>query len=315
MWTTYQNIIYYIPQSYNPLSIDKVAIFDLDGTLITRLNGSNPKYPEKNSSNWIFLGDIETEFENLYLNKYQLIILTNQLKFNNITFDKIKQIQKTLNKLDVIFFISLKDDIYRKPNLGIFEILNIDITLIKDGFVCGDAIGEDDPYPPYRWSSVDYLFYQNLNILNSNIKFIRPIDLFESNISDVIDYCYNIDVIIMMGNMGSGKSTFSKSFYSRVIIESDLFKNKNKMFKVAEENLINNKKIVIDATNFSKEKRKVWIDLAKKYSKSYLIVFSIKDGRPFNQLREKKIPEIAYATYSKNFENVDDEEGNFVWIW
>lgn len=302
MWTIESNIIYYIPINY--LHTNKIAFFDLDKTLITNLNGLNPSYKEKSSDNWIFLGNIPEILNNYYKDNYQIVIITNQLKFDNIIFEKIKKIQQYLeieNNWSPIILISKAKDMYRKPNIKFADLLKdkLNIDIGTESFMCGDAIGKNDEYPAYRWGEDDYLFSGNLNI-----KFYRPIDIFKSNINIELNNCKE-DMIIMMGNMGSGKSTFSKNlkkYKNYVICESDVLKSHVKMVKCCEKNLANNNKIVIDATNPYFEKRKIWIDLAKKYNKSFKVVFIIIDGRPFNAIRERKVPEIAYSLYTKKFE-------------
>jgi hypothetical protein len=37
-------------------------------------------------------------------------------------------------------------------------------------------------------------------------------------------------------------------------------------------------------------------------------MWHVRDGRPFNALREKPVPEVAYAMYSKHF--VDPRQGD-----
>ena len=74
--------------------------------------------------------------------------------------------------------------------------------------------------------------------------------------------------------------------------------------------------------NYQREKRKVFIDIAKNMNIPVRILWFIRDGRPFNNLRgkmketntmyyhNKPVPEVAYNTYSKYFEEPISEEGN-----
>jgi DNA 3'-phosphatase len=301
MWQETSNYLLYIP---NIKISNKIAFFDLDGTLITRANGLNPKYPEKDSNNWLFLGNVIDVLYELQNNNYQILIITNQMKFSEIIYIKIKNILSVLNenKLYPIIFISISDSIYRKPNIGILDILNIKLN--QNSFMCGDSIGIDDPYPPYRWNTFDSKFAENLSI-----KLVKPIDLFPTNIVELSN-SVNENIIIMVGNMGSHKSTFSSLLKERqyLIIESDIIKNEKKMIKISKNYLNLGNKIVIDATNPTILKRKIWIDLADEFGVSVRIVHCIIDGRPFNELRIKKVPEIAYSVYSKKFELPTNKE-------
>lgn len=72
-------------------------------------------------------------------------------------------------------------------------------------------------------------------------------------------------MVIFVGSPASGKSTFWKNFlpqYSRV--NRDTLKTKEKCYKVAEQEMLQGKSVVIDNTNPKKEDRKYFIDLGKK---------------------------------------------------
>lgn len=74
-------------------------------------------------------------------------------------------------------------------------------------------------------------------------------------------------MIIFVGSAASGKSTFWKTHLSDYVrVNRDTLKTREKCLKVAEEALDNGKNVVIDNTSPTKQDRKAFIDLAKKYS-------------------------------------------------
>lgn len=330
-WFSYPSIDFFVPE-FKKRDSYKIAIFDLDGTLITRSNGRNPKFSIKENDGWEYLGDIPGEFRDLNKKKWNIVIVTNQLKFNDFVFNQIESVRSDLEEKlgwSPWIFISKSKDVFRKPELGSFELLtwlldskDLDVKeflsleekinhdlKIKKVIVSGDAIGKDDPYPPYKWGSADWDFYLNISdkIKPIPVEFIKPIDIFNSNISDVLLEVKKIDVIIMMGMQGSGKTSFSGHLVkTHKILEKDILKNKLK--KEAINFLKENKKIVIDKTNPTVQDRKEWIDLSEEYGKSWVIVWMIKSGHSFNEEREKKISSIALNIYTSKFEEPNDEE-------
>jgi bifunctional polynucleotide phosphatase/kinase len=134
----------------------------------------------------------------------------------------------------------------------------------------------------------------------------------------------------MVGNQGSGKSTFAKKLCANLSeddqikpIESDKLKTIKRMeseaIKLINLNNINNQNspIVIDATHGSKEKRKHWIDFAQKHNlpiRAIWVTTSIDDAMERNKQRAAetktpKIPDVAFYIYRKNFEIPSEAEG------
>lgn len=289
---------------------EKLYIIDLDGTLILRPNCKNPSYYDTNIDNWFFIGNAPKILNDLYTSGYNVVILTNQnwpKKYKKDIQDKMEEIRLTFqqeNKWSPFFFISYEKDKYRKPNIGSLEIIGRYLTLTEIK-ISGDAIGETNLDPKFSWRSTDFDYYQNVKNLYINTSFVSPDELIPGNAQKIIDKIIqnNHSLIIMMGNQGSGKSTFSKqlSLHDYVHIEKD--KVKNEIAAIKKE--LCGKKVIIDATNPSVEKRLKYLDL----SENCCIVWMIRDGRPYNKLREKPVPEIAYNIYSKNFELPSEKEG------
>lgn len=292
---------------------DKFIGFDLDGTLINYKDGLDPKFYPGDPSNWHFLGNgILDKLKELDLN-YTIFIITNQLNVNECKLQMIQQVFNSLEQLPHIL-IANKRNIYRKPSAGftnliekILQINNINFNR-ENSYYCGDTIGKNDPYPPYQRESGDDLQFS----LQSGIKFIRPCDLFPKfdwipydviNNQNVMKY----NLIIMMGNPGSGKTTYSKSletYASYVRFSQDEVGDLEKQSKNILSHLMLNHNVVLDATFPSNIKRILWITMANKLSLKVAIVWCIRDGRPFNSLRETPVSHFAYSGkygYTKNF--------------
>ena len=111
-----------------------------------------------------------------------------------------------------------------------------------------------------------------------------------------------------MGTPGSGKTIFARRLeneYNMVRYSQDEHGgklNKSSIKKQMTDILNENKSIIIDATNSSSKNRQIWIDFANELNKSYIIVWFVRDGRPFNELRIlNKVPPVAYGVYTKYF--------------
>lgn len=305
MWNRIPGLVYYIPKS---ISLHKVIIFDLDGTLITRRNGKIPKYPDNDSDNWIFLSPDVPSILMQYKNKgFTILIFTNQSRYNEHVQKRIDMVREYLSteyKIDCSILIATSEE-YRKPALSSLQIFrNFEP---EELIVCGDAIG-NTPYPPYNWSDVDYQFYVNLSRKYQNAKFMSPLEIFPTNIPRLLQEI-DEDVVVMVGNPGSGKSSFAHQLAGYTVLTQDELKTVQKM----DAAFMKNSKVVIDATNPSIIKRKHWIDLARSRGMSVAIVWMTINGYPFNEVRENPVPDIVYNMYSKHFEEPTEEEGAVVY--
>jgi hypothetical protein len=113
------------------------------------------------------------------------------------------------------------------------------------------------------------------------------------------------ELIILVGNMGSGKSTTARSLAAAgyVHCEQDMLGNARAVLRTATAELTAGKSVVVDASHSTSEHRAPSLALARKLGTPVRILWHIRDGRPYNALREKPVPEVAYAVYSKRFED------------
>ena len=305
-WTQpVENLFIYISPDF--VSTGNIAGFDLDWTLIRPIRGVF----SKNANDLAILPNRKSVLENLVNTGFSIVIFTNQKSSNDT--EKLSNIQRITNfinliKLPVLVLVSTADNIYRKPNIGMFTILNqMTKMTIKSIFYCGDAAGR-----PQDFSDSDLIFAQNIGA-----KFYIPQDLFpeierispsKSSASDNINTLSlpsTKSLVIMMGMPGSNKT----SFYERVLnpmgyyhVNQDILKTKAKVLSVAKNYMINGYNIVIDATNPQQSKRQEYYNLAKTYSYNVTVLYFVQNGTDWNKLRPKPVPDIAYSVYFKNLE-------------
>ncbi|AAV50735.1 putative bifunctional polynucleotide phosphatase/kinase [Acanthamoeba castellanii mimivirus] len=177
------------PKLHDPV---RVASFDLDDTLIVR---------SKKTQKWKLVdSSIKQKIAELIENKYIIIVFTNQGGMSlNKKFDKplwrkamddlVKILtSETDNDFYFAIYVAKKYDIYRKPNIGLWNLMKQDIKdefnldsvqISTKSFFCGDAAGRIYPsmfkkklYPTSKggdFSDTDRKF-----ALNIGIKFLTP---------------------------------------------------------------------------------------------------------------------------------------------
>jgi bifunctional polynucleotide phosphatase/kinase len=349
----------------------KIALFDLDNTLITPKNGRNPStlHLDTDPKNYVYLEEhdkLSQKFNMLKKAGYVIAIVTNQSKYRqqfgalelklrhilkdfknylgwkpymfiNISPDFVKPSPQSFNLLLLLNSLEIKDI---KPNKN-QNILKIEKVNLPQCFMVGDAVGKKDPYLPYRYADFDSNYARNIsqefrnthkNIgkpkkgLSENspdfCKFIRASDFFPHH---KVEPRAHRELVITVGQPGSGKSTASallqKAGYD--VCVSDFIKDKDLLIDCVKKSLESKNRIVVDALNFSKEQRSRYTKLARAMKVPIRLIWFVRDGRPYNSVRGKEeamilgttykhkepVPEVAYANYSKNFEEPTESEG------
>jgi bifunctional polynucleotide phosphatase/kinase len=312
MWQTFETCYFYEPEpkSYESMKGKdggyKIFLFDLDGTLTTVANGK--KFSDT-ADNWVYLGPVIEKFRKLRKRNWLVAIVSNQSRFNQILKDKFEDIRSNLEGQlgwSPFIFVATKKDDFRKPETKMISLLlgllDIESEQVEEMRMCGDAVDPKDHYPANRWSDSDRKLAENLGI-----DFIAANDYFGHA---KITSREHQELVVLMGNPGSGKSTTATSLAATgyVIAEQDTLKTIPAMTKFLKAQLKAGHSVVVDATNPSKEKRTRWIQLAAELQIPSRILWHIRDGRPFNELREKPVPAIVYNVYSKNFEWPTEDE-------
>ena len=235
---------------------------------------------------------------------YNIVIFSNQLgvKRSKVSNKEVQEIFETFIKsvnIHIIVFYSIDEDIYRKPNIGMYNLFMSIFKKNKLKYYCGDAAGRIDDF-----STSDLFFANNCSIqfkvpeevfndiYNHTLanKDIKSLDLYKEdkwingklsnprnifrvdNIKDCemydLEFTKDKMIIIMVGAPGSGKSSLTKYLsdkYLMGIINGDLIGSKSKQIKKFQEylNLVNKEElygIIIDNTNPSKSDRDFWFN-------------------------------------------------------
>jgi len=311
----------------------KLAMFDLDNTLITSKRGN--KFPI-DENDWKFrFKNVANTIKQLDKDDYSIIIVSNQMGIatgRQSADGWMKKLNKIVKSLDTNMrvFCATSQNKYRKPSPAFFYDFipyesRIDLDY-KKSFYCGDACGRKGDF-----SDTDYKFAKNC-LLN----FKTPENLFENEKLELPKIVYphilkmneqkinfspkKKEIIIMIGYPGSGKSYVSKyinKHYDYQIVNQDTLKTLAKCKTLAESIMKNNMCLIIDATHSNKLARKCWIDMAKrhKYSvRAILMTTSAELSMHNNYYRHIKfgaqlVPKIAYNIYKSKFVDPQTSEG------
>jgi DNA 3'-phosphatase len=303
MESTNPELYSYVPSGV-PIKPEILWMFDLDGTLTTNPNG-NPY----RCDDIVFFGDIKKMVRQLEDTGAVVAIISNQADWSNYggAKEKFKKLETELPSV-IQMVATGKGSSYRKPHKKIYKaLLNILSTThkeLKEVYFVGDAAGEDHPYPPYRWADSDKKFAETIGAV-----FKTP--------DEVIPKCIlpapsiEQELIIMVGNPGSGKSTTSRHYepMGYEVINQDTLGTLPKVLKALKEAWAAGKSCIIDSTNPTFAKRLQYIGVCKQITPIVhtRIFWHIRDGRPFNELRmpEHRVGTIVYNMYTKHFERPD----------
>lgn len=340
MWSKIDNSLLIYKSNYNFNQNHKIIAFDLDDTIIK--TKSKKKFPiDKND--WIFKYNSNKKLiDEFNKGDTNIIIFTNQSSITKKGYDKqieddIKyKIENIINQLNIpiMIFIATDKDKYRKPNYFMWnkmlELNNMKINLNNCLYV-GDACGrEKNKFHPKDFSDLDYKFALNIginfktpeeyfNIDNSKEKF--NLNYFNFNNLGNENFTINKinkEIIIFVGYPGCGKTHFYNYYFNDYIhINQDELKTKSKCLKLCLNSIKENKNIIIDNTNPSKEIRKLYIDMAKEYNYTCRCIYfdvELLLAKHMNYYRHYinnslLVPDIAYNVYKSKFEIPEISEG------
>lgn len=300
----------------------RIAGFDLDDTLIYR-----PKRVSKSDKIKLLDSSIPNKIAELVARKYLIIIFTNQAGMSINKNFSILHWRRTIEELASVLFDRVIDqpyyfaiyvakgyDIYRKPNLGLWELMKADlilefrlaqISISKKSFYCGDAAGRIRPGPFKKKlypssTSGDFSDVDRKFALNLRIDFLTPEEFLMKNPPKMEyqlrglnprEYLKNFqplhyrfrprgrEMVIMVGPPGSGKTEFVRKYIlpaGYVHINQDICKTKNKCLSLTEDALKNKQSVVIDGTNPDVPSRMAYTSLAKEYRYHHIRCIVIK---------------------------------------
>jgi len=307
----------------------KVIFADLDHTLIT----PKGKYVfPKTIDDWKWKNDaIVPKLKAMYADGYEIVIVSNQKRMSG---EDVKT-KATLIYDDLLLpfvFISGHSDLYyRKPQLGLWEVLlkyilldanNVDYT---SSVFIGDSVADlyfaRNTGIPFMHTDMFFTGVPNKEFAKIEDK-EHPLAKWVSakNASDILAPLLTSKksskkFVIMVGSPASGKSYYSHKLEADagfLRINKDDMKTDTAMLKAFDKGLEKGQNIVIDGTNPTKEHRLKWISAARKASYHITIVWmnfpmpvvEFLDNYRIakNKNQETHVPAVAMRVYYKKLE-------------
>ena len=338
----------------SPVPSSKILGFDLDSTLIVFDGNKKANKNSTHSKSYELQFDKKIIVDKIteYVKKgYLIVIFTNQnteeIKNNESAWTtKIDNLIKNELNFPLIVICAKSKNFYRKPSIGMFEIVKefnqgMEIDL-KNSIYVGDSAGRKKAlgYDVNDYKDVDVKFAYNIGFmfyvpeaffLNKSNKYpsleekIKKMHLYDKNDNDHINFNNKLEAIIFIGPPGSGKSTFCEEILTPknyIRINQDTLKTRAKVIAEIKKNLEGNKNVVIDSTNYEKNKRKEYIKIIRGY-KDYKIrcfwidiskelCFHLNNLRNINKNRvqfSESVPKMVIHTYYKYLNPPTSEEG------
>jgi bifunctional polynucleotide phosphatase/kinase len=311
----------------------KVIFADLDHTLIT------PKgkhvFP-KSLDDWKWKNDaVVPKLKEMYAMGYEIVIVSNQKKMKGDEVRaKAKMIYDDLS-LPFVFISGHSDLYYRKPQLGLLEVL-IEYIFKERSNIDPSSIFLGD-------SAADLYFARNTNIrfvhtdmffLGTQHKEFAKIEAKAHPLTEWVSKTASLSplsllpalkssskhLVIMVGSPASGKSYYSHELEKKgfLRINKDTMKVDKVMLKAFDKGIQAGQNIVIDNTNPTKEARAKWIAAAKNASYSVTIVWMnfpmpvvefLDNYRIYkNKNQDTHVPAVAMRVYYKKLEAPTQDE-------
>ena len=305
------------------LPTNKYALFDLDGTLVVSMTG------RLFANRWLdclVRPGAESIIRRLRESGYNVFIVSNQAMVQQSVADKMQQAARHFGVS--VYAAMGKNCVERKPAPHMWQsyMHRHGITKPPDKLLyCGDAAGAtaSGGFPAYEWSDSDYQFAQTIHAT-----FLLPHQLMPP--SHITVDISALQVVLLMGTPGAGKTEFAKYFAAKVhrlasgqsasdqsasdqsasgqsrpwvVIEQDKCGSKKKAHEQLHQALIGGSSAVIDATHPSRARRVEVLQIAQLYYAAMRIIWLPQSGREANQRRPKPVPSVAYNMYGKNFDD------------
>lgn len=288
---------------------DKVAVFDVDWTLIKPKEGR--RFP-KEVSDWQWLRpSVPVVVRRYHREGYRIFFLTDQTKDWKV--DMIKTVCGELD-VPVVAIIAMKKEI-QKPNDGLFrKVIEGEDYNWEESVYVGDAAGREGD-----WADVDKRVAEKLGL-----KFLTPEEVFPlPAVQERVIEGREKEVVIMVGYPGAGKSTVARKLAAAgnyYLVEGDAVGGTiARMLQAGEKGLASgSSSIIFDATNGTREKRAAFLDFARKHGLGVRCVWvNVGIDVAMEQNKErggKVIPDVVFYTYRKRFEAPTMEECEVVTI-
>eukprot|EP00759_Apiculatamorpha_spiralis_P025663 PhF_6_TR29068/c0_g1_i1/m.42362 len=344
---TYQDSMIVMQSAGSLPSRNCVAAFDIDNTITKKKTGSMLKGPiPADLNDFEFLDPrvipkLKKESETSFI-----VFFTNQQGIGDkiVTKDSVLiRIAEMAQQIGVPFvcFIATQHDYWRKPSdsmWGYFISKYYGQKAPDTAFFVGDAAGR-----PQDFNDSDWAFAKNVGIPfftpeqyffdpNFDVKGTQQIAAPRAHPGDGIRqvaygsrgpfHSINQEIVLLMGPPASGKSSFTATYfepYGYVSVNQDTLKTRDKCVEIVELALRAGASAVVDNMNFTRDVRKVYIDLATKYQVDIRVLL-LDTPKPIvehnNKVRERRtcgfvkaIPFAVYANYSNNVAKPLESEG------
>ncbi|CAF9914539.1 hypothetical protein IMSHALPRED_001936 [Imshaugia aleurites] len=349
-----------------PLKRRKIAAFDLDSTLIRTSSGNVFAKDATDWRWWHFsvpsvLKDLHadgyaiviiTNQGSISLKKDPKTFKSDQRSLANFK----TKVASVLSHFDfpILLLAATARDKYRKPRIGIWtellDALDFDEGTgpdVQSSFFVGDAGGRaatTNANADHACSDRDFACNVGITfhtpeeyfLHEQPVPFTRSFDprtFLNSSSSTstyatpiVLDKKNALDIVLMCGSPGSGKSTFywtklEPLGYERV--NQDTLKTRDKCVKIASEMLAVGKSVTIDNTNADQETRAVWVQLAHKFAVPVRCIHFLAHAKlcqhndtvralsasRFNPERRSILPHSAFAGFASRFKEPKLTEG------
>jgi DNA 3'-phosphatase len=311
----------------------KVIFADLDHTLIT------PKgkhvFP-KSLDDWKWKNDaVVPKLKEMYAMGYEIVIVSNQKKMKGDEVRaKAKMIYDDLS-LPFVFISGHSDLYYRKPQLGLLEVLieyifkersNIDPSSIFLGDSAADLYFARNTNIRFVHTDMFFLGTQHKEFAKIEAK-AHPLTEWVSKTASAPSLSLlpalkssSKHLVIMVGSPASGKSYYSLELEKKgfVRINKDTMKTDKVAEKAFNAAFKDGRNIVVDNTNPTKEARAKWIAAAKKASYSVTVVWMnfpmpvvefLDNYRIYkNKNQDTHVPAVAMRVYYKKLEAPTQDE-------
>jgi bifunctional polynucleotide phosphatase/kinase len=283
---------------HGELKHNKCIAFDMDDTLISGAYTSLYQYP-----------GAKAQLERMNAAGYNIIVISNQKKpdvKDNMVKAKIEAVIGFYGPIPMHFFCAREEDRYRKPDIGILDLIPKAYGKIE--YYVGDAAGREGDH-----SDCDLEFAKR-----ACIEFTTPevyFNLYTTISRTVIPPFLKqgrirfLTMILLCGYPASGKSTYAeKVLEDYVVVSRDKLKTMPKCAKLCEAELSRGHSVVVDNLNAKVADRKQFISVARKCGASVIVIHfrtTMRQAMAWNEERGKvgkKIPNIVYYKYRKEFE-------------
>ncbi|CAH2048603.1 unnamed protein product, partial [Iphiclides podalirius] len=348
-WEAIDGAELYIYTSKGVKSSNKIAAFDMDGTLIKTKSG---KVHPVDTNDWqLAFPVVPCKLKDQIDNGYKIVILSNQAPIGKGRVkieDFKKKIENLVTKINVPIqvYIATGKGFYRKPTPGMWKTLTekkndgLPVDMLNS-FYCGDAAGRVANWAPGK--KKDHSMADKLLAENLGLKFYTPEEFFLghsiANVpmakpdfipKEIVSEPFNNnlinndkEILVLVGYPGSGKSFLAKqieqkSSYKYVAVCRDVLGSWQKCVSEATRILQQGKSVVVDSTNPDVESRARWLTLAKDMKvecRCAKMTTSKAHAQHNNKFRElmkiKHLPvnDIVFHTFKNKYQEPSTKEG------